>query len=81
LNALKSKGPVTPEGKQAVRFNALKTVIDATQIIVPGSPRYLESPATSPNPPSSIAPPQTTRSLISKKEAFPRPPLPLLPRE
>jgi hypothetical protein len=27
LNAQKSKGPVTPEVKQAVRFNALKTGI------------------------------------------------------
>jgi len=36
LNALKSKGPVTPEGKQAVRFNALKTGIHATQVIITG---------------------------------------------
>jgi len=36
LNALKSKGPVTPAGKQAVRFNALKTGIDATQVIITG---------------------------------------------
>jgi len=44
LNALKSKGPVTPEGKQAVRFNALKTGIDATQIIIRGeSPEEFEA--------------------------------------
>jgi hypothetical protein len=36
LNALKSKGPVTPEGKQAVRFNALTTGIHATQVIITG---------------------------------------------
>jgi hypothetical protein len=36
LNAQKSKGPVTPEGKQAVRFNALKTGIHATQVIITG---------------------------------------------
>jgi hypothetical protein len=36
LNSLKSKGPVTPEGKQAVRFNALKTGIHATQVIITG---------------------------------------------
>jgi hypothetical protein len=36
LNALKSTGPATPEGRQAVRFNALKTGIDATQVIIPG---------------------------------------------
>ena len=44
LNALKSKGPVTPEGKQAVRFNALKTGIHATQVIVTGeSPEEFEA--------------------------------------
>jgi hypothetical protein len=44
LNALKSKGPVSPEGKQAVRFNALKTGIDATQIIITGeSPEEFEA--------------------------------------
>jgi hypothetical protein len=36
LNAQNSKGPVTPEGKQAVRFNALKTGIHATQVIITG---------------------------------------------
>jgi hypothetical protein len=44
LNALKSKGPVTPEGKQAVRFNALKTGIHATQVIITGeSPEEFEA--------------------------------------
>jgi hypothetical protein len=44
LNSLKSKGPVTPEGKQAVRFNALKTGIHATQVIVTGeSPEEFEA--------------------------------------
>ena len=44
LNALKSKGPVTPEGKQAVRFNALKTGIHATQVIITGeSPEKFEA--------------------------------------
>jgi hypothetical protein len=44
LNALKSKGPVTPEGKQAVRFNALTTGIHATQVIITGeSPEEFEA--------------------------------------
>jgi hypothetical protein len=36
LNSLKSKGPVTAAGKQAVRFNSLKTGIHATQVIITG---------------------------------------------
>jgi hypothetical protein len=44
LNSLKSKGPVTAAGKQAVRFNALKTGIHATQVIITGeSPDEFEA--------------------------------------
>lgn len=35
-NALLSTGPKTPEGKAAVRFNALKTGIHAAERIIPG---------------------------------------------
>jgi hypothetical protein len=44
LNSLKSKGPVTAAGKQAARFNALKTGIHATQVIITGeSPEEFEA--------------------------------------
>jgi hypothetical protein len=44
LNSQKSRGPVTAEGKQAVRFNALKTGIHATQVIITGeSPEEFEA--------------------------------------
>ena len=36
LNAQKSTGPRTPEGKAAVRFNALKSGIDAESLVIPG---------------------------------------------
>ncbi len=36
LNAQKSTGPHSPEGKAAVRFNALKTGIDAKAQVIPG---------------------------------------------
>jgi hypothetical protein len=35
-NAQNSTGPKTPEGKEAVRFNALKSGIDAASMIIPG---------------------------------------------
>jgi hypothetical protein len=35
-NSLKSTGPRTPEGKAASRFNALKHVLDAQSVIIPG---------------------------------------------
>ena len=35
-NARKSTGPRSPEGKAAIRFNALKTGIDAQSQIIPG---------------------------------------------
>lgn len=36
LNALKSTGPTSPEGRAVCRFNALKTGIDAESEILPG---------------------------------------------
>ncbi len=36
LNAQKSTGPRTPEGKAAVRFNALKHGLDARVLVIPG---------------------------------------------
>jgi hypothetical protein len=36
LNAQKSTGPRTTEGKAAIRFNALKTDIDAQSQVIPG---------------------------------------------
>jgi hypothetical protein len=36
LNAKKSTGPATAAGKSAVRFNALKSGIDAASMIIPG---------------------------------------------
>jgi hypothetical protein len=36
LNAQKSTGPRSPEGKAAVRFNALKSGIDAQSQVIPG---------------------------------------------
>src|SRR5208337_2718697 len=43
LNAQKSTGPRSPEGKAAVRFNALKSGIDAKSQVVPGEdPAALE---------------------------------------
>ena len=36
LNAQKSTGPRTPEGKSAARFNALKHGMDAATIVIPG---------------------------------------------
>ncbi len=36
LNAQKSTGPRTPEGKAAVRFNALKHGLDAGLLVIPG---------------------------------------------
>jgi hypothetical protein len=36
INAQKSTGPTSDPGKEAVRFNALKTGIDAASIIIPG---------------------------------------------
>jgi hypothetical protein len=36
LNSQKSTGPRSPEGKTAVRFNALKTGIDAQSQVIPG---------------------------------------------
>ena len=36
LNAQKSTGPRTPEGKSAARFNALKHGVDAVTIVIPG---------------------------------------------
>ena len=35
-NAQKSTGPTSDSGKEAVRFNALKSGIDAASIIIPG---------------------------------------------
>ncbi len=43
LNAVKSTGPRSAEGKAASRFNALKTGIDAESMVIPGEdPRVLE---------------------------------------
>jgi hypothetical protein len=43
LNAQKSTGPRSPEGKATVRFNALKTGIDAQSQVIPGEdPAALE---------------------------------------
>ena len=43
LNAQKSTGPCSPEGKAAVRFNALKSGIDAQSQVIPGEdPAALE---------------------------------------
>jgi len=36
LNAQKSTGPRSAEGKAAVRFNALKYGVDAESLILPG---------------------------------------------
>jgi hypothetical protein len=36
LNAQHSTGPTSPEGKAAIRFNALKTGIDAQSQVIPG---------------------------------------------
>ena len=36
LNAQHSTGPASPEGKTAIRFNALKTGIDAQSQVIPG---------------------------------------------
>jgi hypothetical protein len=36
LNAQKSTGPISPEGKAAVRFNALKHGADARSLTIPG---------------------------------------------
>ena len=36
LNALRSTGPRSPEGKAATRFNALKTGIEAKAYVIPG---------------------------------------------
>ena len=36
LNAQRSTGPRSPEGKAAIRFNALKTGIDAKSQVIPG---------------------------------------------
>ena len=36
LNALKSTGPASPEGKAVSRFNALKTGIHAELQVIPG---------------------------------------------
>jgi hypothetical protein len=36
LNSQKSTGPRSPEGKAAVRFNALKSGIDAQSQVIPG---------------------------------------------
>jgi hypothetical protein len=36
LNAQKSTGPRTPEGKAASSFNALKHGMDAASIVIPG---------------------------------------------
>jgi hypothetical protein len=36
LNALRSTGPTSQDGKAAVRFNALKTGIDAKSSVIPG---------------------------------------------
>jgi hypothetical protein len=35
-NALKSTGPTSPEGKEAVRFNALRSGVRAATLILPG---------------------------------------------
>jgi hypothetical protein len=35
-NAQKSTGPISPEGKSASRFNALKHGLDAASVIIPG---------------------------------------------
>ena len=44
LNAQKSTGPRTPEGKSASRFNSLKHGIDAASIVIPGEdPAELEA--------------------------------------
>jgi hypothetical protein len=43
LNAQKSTGPRSPQGKAAIRFNALKTGIDAQSQVIPGEdPAALE---------------------------------------
>jgi hypothetical protein len=43
LNAQKSTGPRSPEGKAAIRFNALKSGIDAKSQVIPGEdPAALE---------------------------------------
>jgi hypothetical protein len=36
LNSLKSTGPVTPEGKMAVRFNALRHGVRSASLLLPG---------------------------------------------
>jgi len=47
LNSQKSTGPRSPEGKTAVRFNALKSGIDAKSQVIPGEdPAALELLAT-----------------------------------
>jgi hypothetical protein len=44
LNAQKSTGPKSPEGKSVSRFNALKSGIDAKSLVIPGEdPAELEA--------------------------------------
>src|SRR5258708_6697351 len=46
LNALKSTGPTSPEGKARSSLNALKSGIDASSHIIPGEPPADPEPLT-----------------------------------
>ena len=62
LNAQKSTGPRSVEGKAAIRFNALKTGIDAKSQVIPG-----EDPAA-----LALSPPNS-RPLPARHSRSPRP--------
>jgi hypothetical protein len=64
LNAQKSTGPTSPEGKAVSRLNALKTGIDAWSQIIPGEdPAELEALAEAFH--LHFRPPIPTNSLSS----------------
>ena len=64
LNAQKSTGPTSPEGKAASSLNALKSGIDAWSHIIPGEDTADPSPSVS-EPPSSTPIQPLTHKLAS----------------